>query len=854
VAGSNNVYSFGAGSIPAGVSVGQSVTVGSTTAYVQAIDATNGYLVLSASVGSGSGLAFSFNSTTNTSQDVLTDSGNFFSSSFILNGGSGTSNFAGSITNTGTASLSVQVVSGTLNVTGNQTQYKGATTVGGSSATSVSALNLSPTSASAVGGAAAFTGSTVSVAANTTDTSTLTIGSNVTLNAAQINVGYNGGSTGGIGTVNQSGIVNVGTLDMSNGYNGGGTATYALSGAAVLSVNSAVVATNNNGSAATISLSGTSQLNLDNNSSFTMSRFFAPVVTINIGSGTQMAFYSDAGSTLGGTGSFNFSGSSTFTLNLQGTLAVGGFIYTLGGLTGAAPEAIHMSGGTLEMTANSADFFNTEVGTPGTTIPDASDHVIIDIGTNGGTFNTLGHAVTLTDEAYYNSTTFLTFNTLQHDSSGASTDGGITYDDTAATPGTLTIQGSTSYNGPTTVSRGYLLQQGVPTATSAISIASGATYELNESANASITGVAFTGAGTLTKTGSGSLTMVSPTAGATSIGFSGGAVINVQAGSLIASDYQGAPSWASDLATLNIGANGTFDGHQADVYIDALTGSGIYEGGYFGPRKLDIGNNNGSGTFSGTIQSNGVGSGPGNVGVYKVGTGVETLTGTLNFAGYSNYGTQTIDVAGGTTLLPSTLTLSPASATVGSTGANIVVAPNATDVAVLNATAGTYMAASLSIGSLGTGTLSASGTAIFDVNGVTLAFTGPTSAGTNVMNISGAAQLNLLNGGSLTLGTFYGRQPDGWFGHLLQRRRVDSRRHRRPGGNRRGRRNLQPQRRIALSTPRHRRRRIARLQLQRWNAPDHRRQRRFLPNRRRHNNDRRQRRHDRYLRQFHHDQ
>jgi hypothetical protein len=742
ITGSNNAYNFGAGSVPAGIKVGQAATAGSTTVYVTTIDTTTGVVGFSGSLGTGSqSIAFNNTSATTAGTFTIENSSPYYGGTLNFAGASNSSTFTGNVTGN---NFNLQVSSGSLTVNGASVTYLGATTVGGASSTSLSSLTLSPTSASTFGGTASFAGSAVSVAPNAVDTSTLTLGANTTLNAGQINIGYNGGSTGGTGTLLTSGNINVGTIDLGHGYSAGGTATFAEAGAAIVNVNKSINGPVNNSQAATISLAGTSQLNLLNNSYITWGSYYAPTVTVNIASGSQLGFYGSSTSTYSSTGSFNIAGSGAFTINLSGTLAEPGVTYTGQGATGGETDAINLTGGTLLMTANTLDFFNTTTangGTAGTNVPNAGAHTVLYPGAGGGTLNTLGNSVTLTDQS---GTT--TFNVIQH--GGTGTDGGITYDDTATTAGTLTIQGNTSYNGPTTVTRGYLIQAGLPLNTDAITVPSGETYVMQQPSGANTLAVlTLSGSGSVIFSGTGAASF----SGNGTVAMSGG-TINVQSGSVVFGNYTNGLTFTSNKSSLNIGSTAIVDGLDSNPVFDALTGSGTYQSGWYGTRTLTLGANNGSGTFWGTIQGNGIGGG--NTALVKEGTGAETLTGTLTLSG-----NPALQVEGGTSGSSSTLTINPAYALIGSLSNPILIGSNGSDYATLNASGGTFLASTLDVGaglygSGGVGTLNASGTAVFDTDQV---FTSQNNGNAGTITVSGTAQLNLYNNGTIVFGQYYGR-------------------------------------------------------------------------------------------------
>jgi autotransporter-associated beta strand protein len=78
----------------------------------------------------------------------------------------------------------------------------------------------------------------------------------------------------------------------------------------------------------------------------------------------------------------------------------------------------------------------------------------------------------------------------------------------------------------------------------------------------------------------------------------------------------------------NIAMNGTLDLNGFSQSINALTGNGIVENSGGGSAILTVGNNNASGTFSGTLQNT-----SGTLALDKVGSGTLTLTGTSTYSG-----------------------------------------------------------------------------------------------------------------------------------------------------------------------------------------------------------------------------
>lgn len=255
------------------------------------------------------------------------------------------------------------------------------------------------------------------------------------------------------------------------------------------------------------------------------------------------------------------------------------------------------------------------------------------------------------------------------------------------------------------------------------------------------------GTGTLEKKGAGTLTFANGT-GPVNWNFGPGALIDVQVGTLKGGSNSN-DIWTSNKADLNIATGAVFEASEANVTVDALTGGGVYQAGLFGPRELRVGIDNGGGTFSGSIQSNG-GNAANSVTFIKVGTGEQTLDGSINI--FNFYTGTTLRVNGGI------LNISPtAPSVIGDTGSDVYISPNQTDVSTVNQTAGTITTRNLSIGQQGAATYSVSGGNV-NASKIELAFTGPTTgAGAVAMNVSDGAQVNLNSNGNILMGQFYGR-------------------------------------------------------------------------------------------------
>ena len=296
-----------------------------------------------------------------------------------------------------------------------------------------------------------------------------------------------------------------------------------------------------------------------------------------------------------------------------------------------------------------------------------------------------------------------------------------------AGPGTLVLSATNSYTGGTTVTGGDLQIPNLALPGSTASVSLGAVLEYNDSGNLTQPTFTYTGTGILRKTGAGKLIFGGQ--GNINVNFSAGALIDVQAGELVGtSSYQGI--WANNQASMNIAGGATFDavegGPSATMQIDALTGSGIFTGGYFtntgGLSTVTIGVANGGGTFSGSLQDDFLA----HLAIVKTGGGTETFTGSNTYTGGTtiSVGTLAIGASGG---LP--------------TGSTVV--DNASFTINANSTAG-------NVSGSGTTTVAAGDTLIannFSQGGLTMQLAGTTAAANAKLNVSGTLTL----GGTLTV-------------------------------------------------------------------------------------------------------
>ena len=202
--------------------------------------------------------------------------------------------------------------------------------------------------------------------------------------------------------------------------------------------------------------------------------------------------------------------------------------------------------------------------------------------------------------------------------------------------GQLIFSGSDNFNGAATISSGTLTIMNVgsmgATGTSSYNIASGATLALNAGSSQDwedLNVVTFGGNGNLLLS---SLTTFQIHDARVNFSMSGG-TIEVASGTLINGGPlgNGGIVWTNNKASLLLDAGTAFDPwDQGGVTVDALLGSGSIERSGFGPglNTITIGNNNGSGVFSGSIQD-----GFGSLGITKIGTGTQTFSNNNTYTG-----------------------------------------------------------------------------------------------------------------------------------------------------------------------------------------------------------------------------
>ena len=233
--------------------------------------------------------------------------------------------------------------------------------------------------------------------------------------------------------------------------------------------------------------------------------------------------------------------------------------------------------------------------------------------------------------------------------------------------GTQILTGSNTYRGATTINGGTLKLQGAAFSTTAraYSIASGAVLNLDGSTGVASGNTTISGTGTLRISG-GALSSGADGSDLT-LALGSGALIEIQSGASMVNGGWQNMTWAGNLADMQV--DGMFDLNDGNaVIIDALTGSGTvtttnYTDSFSNSRTLTVGQDGGSGTFSGTITQATVHV----TGLTKTGGGTQTLTGTNSYTGNTTVNGGTLIVNGNIT--SSSLTTVQSGGTLGGSGA-----------------------------------------------------------------------------------------------------------------------------------------------------------------------------------------
>ena len=639
---------------------------------------------------------------------------------------------AGVISGTGALNKSG---SGTLTLSGTNT-YSGSTTITNGTISVSSSANLGATPGSADADNIIFNGGTLSATNDftlgtnkgitLTGNGTIDVSSSNTMTFDGIitdsgNLTKSGSGTLVLGGANQNdGIitVNAGTLEISDQYSlGSSSGGTVVADGASLKITDAITIANENLTLNGNGISNSGALQTTNSSgtiTLTGQATLGSDTTINIGDGNlTLDGRLTAGSNnydltiIGGDGTIRPSGglvlnSGNLTMSATGTFFAENSSTYSGGTTvtaGAIQYGNNDAFGTGDITMTGGKFYTS----------DASDFTIDE------NLNLQG-SITLGNSGDSNTITFSGTNTLTGNttasidsavSMAAIDDGSNTYNLIKSGSGTLTLSGNNGYDGTTTVSAGTLTVSGTLSDSTAVTVASGAIYDVDASDNiASVSGAGnielassqtltagdsndktlsgvISGSGGFTKAGSstytlsgtntytgntninsGTLTVSGTLSDSTAVTVASGAIYDVDASDTIASvDGAGAIEIANAVTLTTGDANdqelsGTVSGsgsitkvgngiltlsgtnsYSGDTTISAGTllvtsqlGGGSYAGDISNAGDLGINSSNNQ-TLSGVISGSGT--------INKSGSGELTLTGANTFDG-------TINIAGGT--------------------------------------------------------------------------------------------------------------------------------------------------------------------------------------------------------------
>ncbi|MBT2299858.1 autotransporter-associated beta strand repeat-containing protein, partial [Variovorax paradoxus] len=192
--------------------------------------------------------------------------------------------------------------------------------------------------------------------------------------------------------------------------------------------------------------------------------------------------------------------------------------------------------------------------------------------------------------------------------------------------GTLTLSGAVS--GAVSAAAGTLVIRSGTNATTSYAISSGAVLEFNV-ATTSDTSVAtsFSGTGTLRKTGAGTISWgVLPA----TFALGSGALIDIQQGRLTGGSNAN-ENWTNNFSDLRVASGAVFNGVEANVRVNVLSGAGTIMSGLNGAgySQFTFGVGNGSGTFDGVLSDNAAFRGN----YHKAGSGTQTFTRANTFSG-----------------------------------------------------------------------------------------------------------------------------------------------------------------------------------------------------------------------------
>jgi autotransporter-associated beta strand protein len=314
--------------------------------------------------------------------------------------------------------------------------------------------------------------------------------------------------------------------------------------------------------------------------------------------------------------------------------------------------------------------------------------------------------------------------------------------------GTQTLSGTLiDHTGTTTVNNGTLQFLDLDDLhSSTLTIGAGSTVEFKNNVRNfnRFSATSIEGTGTFVKTGTSLLQTGNATNQFARWNMTGG-LIDIREGEFRA-DYQDqALAWVNNKASMNVDA-GAFVSMVGGnhISVDALTGAGTVQNiNSWGVGIFTVGQNNGSGTFSGTLRNNG-----GVLALTKTGSGTQTLSGTNTYTGPTTVSQGKLVVNG--SIIPSTGSSTLTVASGASLGGSGTIGSASNNVNIIVQSGGTLAPGNSPgiINHVGALTLNAGSTFLVDV-------WNPTS---DQVNLTGSLTIN-----NATLSTIWGGGTDNIF-------------------------------------------------------------------------------------------